>query len=167
METPPAIITSKDQEKAKDIEIERSKAEKKFRKHVEEKIVESKYKEVDNRRYSFEFDGHYFCFRTPSLSEKVRIKSILAFVVQNEVKGVVSSAMEIDSRMDTDLLSGAKLLTHMSEAVVLDKFHKISDQATVIDPKEYVENLSDGQQFSLGYNILVFEREFLDRKKKV
>ncbi len=75
--------------------------------------------------------------------------------------------MEIGTKGDTDLLASTKLLTHVSEAIVLDKIHQISDEETAINPKQYVENLSDDDQFGLGYNILIFEREFLDRKKKV
>lgn len=168
MEDKPATEPSaEEQESAKKAEEEKEKAEKIYREHIEKKIAECKYREIDDRKYAFESQGYFFALRIPTLSEKVRIKSILAAVVYIEDIGVISASMEIGSKGDTDLLASTRLLTHVSEAVVLDKIYKISDKETVVNPKQYVESLSDDEQFGLGYNVLIFEREFLDRKKKV
>ena len=167
MEKPATNPSAEEQETAKKAEEKKLKAEKVYREHIDKKISECKYREVDERAYAFEFQEYFLSFRIPTLAEKVKIKSILASVVYTEDIGVVSASMEIGLKGDTDLLASTKLLTHLSEAVVLEKIHRMSEKETAINPKQYVENLSDDEQFGLGYNILIFEREFLDRKKKV
>jgi len=166
MTTPAKKPTAKEQKAAKEAEEKRLKSEKIYRDHIDKKKVECKYQEIDDRKYAFEFDGYYFALRIPTLSEKVRIKSILATVVYTEDKSVLSASTEIGAKGDTDLLASTKLLTHISEAVVLDEIYKMSNKETSVSPKQYVEDLSDDEQFGLGYSILIFEREFLERKKK-
>lgn len=145
------------------VEKERIEAEKKYREHIEARLEECEYKEIDDRRYSFTFDGYYFVFRIPALMDKTKIKSILAQVAFSE-NGVYSATLEIERSGDLDLVCSTKLLTHMT--VLLDRLNKVTDPENPVDSSEFIGNLTDPQEFDIGYNILVCEREFMDRKKK-
>ncbi len=142
-------------EESAKVEEEKKEAEKKYQEHVEKILKERNFKVVDDNRYSFEFNNLSFTFHTPSFLEKTKIKAILAQVACVPGSGVFSSTFEIEGSGDVDLIASTKLLTHIS--VLLDK---------IPDGFE-IESLKDTDQFNLGYTIMITEREFLDRKKKV
>lgn len=159
--------TAEEQKAAKKAEKERLEAEKKYREHIKKMLVDCKYEGIDDRMYSFEFQEHFFIFRIPMFIENVKIKAVHAAVAYKENVGTYSSTMEIAMTGDVDFVSSVKLLTHLSEAIVLEKFHKKSDMNTPVDPKKYVEELDDAWRQELGHTIRICEREFLERKKKV
>jgi len=68
---------------------------------------------------------------------------------------LMEKSNEIEGSGDIDLICSAKLITHT--AILLEQIPKDFD----------VEELSEGDQFKLGYHILISEREFFERKKKV
>lgn len=144
----------KKQEEAKKAEIERLKAQQRYREFVEKRLKECDFKEVNDRKYSFMFDGGYFEFRIPTLLEKTKIKLILAQVTSVPGTGLMSSTYEIEGSGDFDLLSSTKLLTHTQ--VLLEKAPKDFD----------AEKLDELELFQLGSLILITEREFIERKKK-
>lgn len=156
-----------EQKSAKKIEDERLEDEKKYREHMEKILADCKYEGIDDRRYSFEFQDHFFIFRIPAFIEEVKIKAIHAAIAYKENIGTFSSTMEIAMTGDVDFVSNVKLLTHLSEAVVLEKFYKKSDMDTSIDHKKYVEGLDHAERQNLGHTIRICERDFLERKKKV
>ena len=140
-----------------------SNEEKEYREHVEERLKKCSYKIVDDRRYSFVFDQKTFTFRIPTRLESVKIKAILAQITYSE-NGVISSTNEIIMSGDLDLMCSAKLITHMS--VLLDSIVDNVNIENKIFGTGYLDNLTEENQFDLGYLILICEREFLDSKKK-
>lgn len=144
----------KKQEDAKKAEIERLKAQQRYREFVENKLKEADFKEVNDRKYSFMFDDGYFEFRIPTLLEKTKIKLILSQVTSVPGTGLMSSTYEIEGSGDFDLLCSTKLLTHTQ--VLLQEAPKDFD----------VEKLDELELFQLGNLILIAEREFIERKKK-
>lgn len=153
----PEEPTSEDikiQEKAKKAELDRLEAERKHKEYIEKKLKECDFKEVDDRRYSFMFNGGYFEFRFPMLLDKTKIKLILSQVTSIPGTELISSTYEIEGSGDFDLLCTAKLLTHTK--VLMEKAPKDFD----------VEKLDEPESFELGHLILITEREFIERKKK-
>lgn len=150
-ESSPEDIKKKESEEK---EAARVKAKKEHRKHIEARLKECNYKESDGN-YSFEFKTHLFSFRLPNLLEKAKIKSILSQVAYDPGGGIFSATQEIQGSGDLDLICSTQLLTHMS--VLLEPESKDFDLTA----------LTDIEEFDLGYLILISEREFIDRKKKV
>ncbi len=145
----------KKQEDARKAELKRLEAERKHKEYIEKKLKECDFKEVDDRKYSFMFDGEYFQFRIPTLLENTKIKFILSQVTSIPGHDLISSTYEIEGSGDFDLLCTTKLLTHTK--VLMEKAPKDFD----------VEKLDEPESFELGHLILISEREFIERKKKV
>ena len=141
-------------EKTKKLELEKAEIEKIHREHIQEKLKECDFKEIDGRRYSFVFSKMLFIFHIPTLMEKTQIKSIHSQIAFIPGAGIFSSSNEIEGSGDIDLICSSKLITHTT--VLLEKIPKDFD----------VEELDEGDQFKLGYHILITEREFMERKKK-
>jgi len=144
-----------EKQKVEQEEKEKAEAEKKFKEFLQEKYKEWDFREEDERRYSFVFNGDRFIFRIPNIEDKVKIKLLLSRVTTIPKTGLRFSTDEIMDSKDLDLIVTAKVLTHT--AVLLDEA-----------PKDFnIENLNDVEQFNLGYQIQWCEVEFMDRKKKV
>ncbi|MCK5606074.1 hypothetical protein KAR91_29515 [Candidatus Pacearchaeota archaeon] len=142
------------QEDAKKAEIERLKAEQKQRELVEKKLKECDFKEVDDLRYSFVFDGGTFVFRVPILLEKTQIKLLLSQITSVPGSGLYSATYEIEDKADFHLLCSSKLFTHTT--ILLD------DAPDGFDANK----LGEGDAFEFGTRILFSESEFIERKKK-
>lgn len=142
------------QEDAKQAEIKRLQAEKKQRELVEGKLKECEFKEIDDRRYSFVFNGGIFSFRTPNLLEKTQIKLLLSQITAVPGSGLYSATYEIEDKADFHLLCSSKLFTHT--AILLDEAPDKFD----------AEKLNEGDAFEFGTRLLFSEAEFIERKKK-
>ena len=143
-----------EEKKKKEEEEKRAEAEKVYQEHVKKVLKECDFKKVDDRRYSFLFKKSLLVFRTPTLIEKARIKSILFQITTDNDSGIFSATDEIYGSGDYDLISTAKLTTHTT--VLFDEF-----------PEKFkIDDLSDFEGRDLGYLISICEREFLERKKK-
>ena len=144
----------KEQENAKQVEIEKLQAEQKQRELVEKRIKECDFKEVDDRKYSFVFDAGLFVFRLPNLLEKTQIKLLLSQITSVPGTGLYSSTFEIEDKADFHLLCSTKLYTHTT--VLLNKAPEGFD----------ANKLDEIEAFELGTLILFSEAEFIERKKK-
>ena len=148
-------ISPEEKEKNQKLEAERLKFEKEYKEQVEKQLKECDFKQVDDRRYSFKHNGGLFIFRIPTQMENVRIMAILSEITSDVKKVTISSALEIGGSGDLTLIFTAKFTTHIR--VLLDKAPKDFDIETID-----VAEISD-----IGHLILISEREFLERKKKV
>ena len=148
-------IPPEEKKKNKELEIERLELEKEYKKQLEKQLKECDFKVVDDRRYSFKYNKGLFIFRISNQMEKVRIMSILSEITSDVKKVTISSALEIGGSGDLSLIFTAKFTTHIR--VLLDKAPKDFDMETID-----VNEISD-----IGHLILISEREFMERKKKV
>jgi hypothetical protein len=129
---------------------------KESRERLEKDLKKFEFEIKDDLRYSFTFKDFRFVFRIPNHLEKTKIKAILAQITYTPGLEMRMSEAQIYGSGDIDLICNTTLTTHM--AVLLDS----------IIPKERfnLEELSDAEQFQLGYAITICEQEFKDQKKK-
>jgi hypothetical protein len=130
---------------------------KESRERLEKDLKKFEFEIKDDLRYSFTFKDFRFVFRIPNHLEKTKIKAILAQITYTPGLEMRMSEAQIYGSGDIDLICNTTLTTHL--AVLLD---------SVIPQEGFnLEELSDAEQFQLGYAITICEQEFKDQKKKV
>ncbi|MCP4755216.1 MAG: hypothetical protein GY866_30475 [Proteobacteria bacterium] len=154
----PAAIESPEETEEQKQDGKEREAEERSDELRRERLEEIQYRQIDDNKYSFVYDGDEFMFKLPDIFETAKIKSMLSQIAPDALGQRAVSATDLISRTnDLDVLCTSKAVTHLR--VLLREA-----------PEGFVPDVyffgNDEKLFDFGYCILISERRTFEDKKK-